>query len=656
MKHRRLIHILVICLICVLGSCVSTGAAPNQLYFEAESCYRQLQQHPQRQKYRSYWLKCIERFDAVHDRDPDGPWAAAGLYKAASLYRELYRHSYRSADLKAAASRFQQVSRKYPESAYRQKARAALRDIGDAIKADEKAAKQAYFEAESCYRQLQQHPGRQKYRSYWMKCIKRFEAVYERDPEGPWAAAGLFMTAQLYQKLYSHSRSPADEQKARSLFKKVAGQYPSSAYSRRARKALDASAASAHTPVKLAGEDTASGEVTTNHSERSNSSAPGEAVTVTGIRYWSNPEYTRVVIDANQATDFKHNLLKKDPSINQMNQRLYVDLDNTRLANHIQEQIAINDTLLKDVRAGQYRSDTVRVVVDIKSFEDYNVFSLKNPFRIVIDVRGQATAEKPADSSDPKISRDQKASIARQLALGVRRIVIDAGHGGKDYGAPGYLKGVHEKNVVLEISKKLAARLREELGCEVLLTRDRDVYLTLEERTAIANTKKADLFISIHANAARNRNAYGIETYFLNLTTDEDSIAVAARENATSEKNISELQTILDDLMRNAKINESSRLATYVHKDLIGHLDGHYSRIHNKGVKQAPFYVLLGAQMPSILIETSFISNKRECQRLTNSNYQKHLCDGIVQGVRRYIRDTRPTAFLGSGGDGAESN
>ena len=436
----------------------------------------------------------------------------------------------------------------------------------------------------------------------------------------------------------------------------MAGEYPSSAYSRRARKALDASAASAHTPVNLAGEDTASGEVTTNHSDRGNAPAPGEAVTVTGIRYWSNPEYTRVVIDANQATDFKHNLLKKDPSINQMNQRLYVDLDNTRLANHIQEQIAINDTLLKDVRAGQYRSDTVRVVVDIKSFEDYNVFSLKNPFRIVIDVRGRAAAEKQTDSSDPKISRNQKASIARQLALGVRRIVIDAGHGGKDYGAPGYLKGVHEKNVVLEISKKLAARLRGELGCEVLLTRDRDVYLTLEERTAIANTKKADLFISIHANAARNRNAYGIETYFLNLTTDEDSIAVAARENATSEKNISELQTILDDLMRNAKINESSRLATYVQKDLIGHMEGHYSRIHDKGVKQAPFYVLLGAQMPSILIETSFISNKRECQRLTNPNYQKHLCDGIVQGVRRYIRDTRPTAFLGSGGDGAESN
>jgi N-acetylmuramoyl-L-alanine amidase len=285
-------------------------------------------------------------------------------------------------------------------------------------------------------------------------------------------------------------------------------------------------------------------------------------------------------------------------------------------------------------------------VVDIKSFENYNVFSLNNPFRIVIDVRGRSELQ---DETNPDIAEafsDKNASIARQLALGVRRIVVDPGHGGKDYGAPGYRKGVHEKDVVLDISKKLAARLKKELACEVLMTRSDDVYLTLEERTAIANTKKADLFISVHANAARNRNAYGIETYFLNLTTDEESIAVAARENATSEKNISELQTILNDLMRNAKVNESSRLATYVQKDLCGYLDQHYSQIYDKGVKQAPFYVLLGAQMPSILIETSFISNSRECRRLTDSQYQDHLCEGIVKGVRRYIQETRPTAFL----------
>jgi N-acetylmuramoyl-L-alanine amidase len=200
--------------------------------------------------------------------------------------------------------------------------------------------------------------------------------------------------------------------------------------------------------------------------------------------------------------------------------------------------------------------------------------------------------------------------------------------------------------VVLAISKKLAERIRRKLGCEVLLTRKTDKYLTLEERTAIANTEKADLFLSIHANAARNHRAFGIETYFLNLTTDESAIAVAARENATSRKNISELDSILQDLLNNAKINESSRLATYVQHSLIDHLEHRYASIKDKGVKQAPFYVLLGAQMPSILVETAFISNPRECRRLTDPDYQADLCDAISAGVSRYIEEMQPKAYF----------
>lgn len=661
MLHIKAFRIILICLLSVILSCASTGASANQLYFEAESCYRELKQHPARQKYRSYWLKCIEQFENVYSADPKGPWAAAGLYKAASLYRQLYKHSYSKADLEKAGDLFGKVVDQYPDSAYKSRAAAELKEIGSGPvtisktpgaatnkKSDEDLAKTAYLKAESCYRKLRQSPEKQKYRSYWIKCIKKFKEVWEKDPDGPWAAAGLFMTAQLYESLYTHSHNPEDRSRARALYEQVAGQYPSSAYSSRAMQTIKRySPGDEQICSPVAGEEkTASGEMTSDQGGQAPAPGPGEAATVTGIRYWSNPDYTRVVIDSNQATDFQHNLLNKDPSINQMHQRLYVDLSNSRLASNIEDQIPINDTLLKDVRAGQYDLDTVRVVVDIKSFENYNVFSLNNPFRIVIDVRGRSELQ---DETNPDIAEafsDKNASIARQLALGVRRIVVDPGHGGKDYGAPGYRKGVHEKDVVLDISKKLAARLKKELACEVLMTRSDDVYLTLEERTAIANTKKADLFISVHANAARNRNAYGIETYFLNLTTDEESIAVAARENATSEKNISELQTILNDLMRNAKVNESSRLATYVQKDLCGYLDQHYSQIYDKGVKQAPFYVLLGAQMPSILIETSFISNSRECRRLTDSQYQDHLCEGIVKGVRRYIQETRPTAFL----------
>ncbi|RPH50207.1 MAG: N-acetylmuramoyl-L-alanine amidase, partial [Desulfobacteraceae bacterium] len=306
----------------------------------------------------------------------------------------------------------------------------------------------------------------------------------------------------------------------------------------------------------------------------------------------------------------------------------------------------INDDLLSDARAGQYEPEAVRVAVDIKSFKTYKIFSLKNPFRIVIDVWG-GHDEEVKEEADEKID-DKKfkvGDLAKQFALGVRRITVDMGHGGDDFGAPGYIKGIHEKNIVLKIGKKLAKKIQEELNCEVIMTRTADKYLTLEERTAISNTKNSDIFISIHTNASRNKSAYGIETYFLNLATDDEAIRVAARENATSTKNISDLQTILNDLMQNAKINESSRLASHVQESVCGHLSSKFDMIRNKGVKQAPFYVLLGAQMPAILVETSFISNKRECERLNNSTYQDMLCEGIVKGIKNYIKEINPSAF-----------
>ena len=189
--------------------------------------------------------------------------------------------------------------------------------------------------------------------------------------------------------------------------------------------------------------------------------------------------------------------------------------------------------------------------------------------------------------------------------------------------------------------------IRKDLKTEVYLTRSRDRFLTLEERTAIANTKNADLFISIHTNSHKDRRAYGIETYFLNLATDDEAIRVAAMENATSTKNISDLQTILHDLMQNAKINESSRLAGNVQVSMVRHLrNKRYSRVKDKGVKQAPFYVLLGAQMPAILVETGFISNPRECKRLVNPQYQQRICEAIIKGVKQYIKEITPTAHL----------
>jgi N-acetylmuramoyl-L-alanine amidase len=380
---------------------------------------------------------------------------------------------------------------------------------------------------------------------------------------------------------------------------------------------------------------------------------------VQDVRHWSNPNYTRVVVYLDRETDYVHRLLKKDPVIDKP-PRLYVDLSNATMGEGKQKNIPINDDLLSDARAARYTLDSVRVVMDIKSFDTYKVFSLRDPFRIVVDVWGKNGAPAAAQGQDPETAETPRGSaldrgrkiprgaLAKQLALGVRRIVVDPGHGGKDFGAPGFTPGIHEKDVVLEISKRVARKIREELNLEAVMTRSDDRYLTLEERTAFANTRGADLFVSIHTNASRDPRAFGTETYFLNLATDDESIRVAAMENATSTKNISDLSSILSDLLKNAKINESSRLAEMVQYALVKNLSRRgYDRVKDKGVKQAPFYVLLGARMPSILVETAFISNRDECRLLTTPAYQEHLAESIVQGLRGYIREINPTAFEG---------
>jgi N-acetylmuramoyl-L-alanine amidase len=197
---------------------------------------------------------------------------------------------------------------------------------------------------------------------------------------------------------------------------------------------------------------------------------------------------------------------------------------------------------------------------------------------------------------------------------------------------------VKEKNIVLGIARILKKKIEKEIGCEVFLTRNRDVFLPLERRTAIANMKKADLFISLHINAHRNRKISGLETYFLNMAMDERSVMVAARENATSEKNISDLQTILNDLMLNTKITESSRLAHNVQEGMVSRVRKKYTRVRNLGVKQAPFYVLIGAQMPAVLVETGFLTNRTERKRLLSKKYQESVAEGICAGIKTYIK------------------
>ncbi|MCP4023785.1 MAG: N-acetylmuramoyl-L-alanine amidase [Desulfobacteraceae bacterium] len=547
-------------------------------------------------------------------------------------------------------------------------------------------AKQKYLTADSCYKKLNNSVKKQRLASEWINCISRYETIYRIHPESAWAPAGMYKASELYLKLHKRSYNRSHKIEAIDLLKRIIKKYPSSAYNSRARNLLKSLAVKPDQYTRSIPHKKAKKYLTKKGSLKDYEKKvvrppkktiitpvakkpdpvrpdppnllPAGDTLVTDLRFWSNPEYTRIVVNADGERQYTHRLLKKDPTINVTFKRLYVDIENSRLAKNVAEHTLINDNLLERARAGQYTPHTVRVVVDIKSFDNYKIFSLKDPFRIVIDVWAKgangkkpysqpSVAVKKSDGTPQKTTRIttdnlKSSDIARQLALGVQKIVIDPGHGGRDPGAPGYFKNIWEKDIVLDLGKKLATTLRDRLKCTVELTRSSDRYLTLEERTAIANTKRADLFISLHCNAAKNRKLSGIETYILNLATDEKAIAVAARENATSKKNISDLEYILSDLMKHAKIEESTRLANDVHNAMVKGLRKKYSKVSNHGVKQAPFYVLLGARMPSILIESSFLSNPTECKRLMSPKYRAALCSAIADGIESYVNATNP--------------
>jgi N-acetylmuramoyl-L-alanine amidase len=363
------------------------------------------------------------------------------------------------------------------------------------------------------------------------------------------------------------------------------------------------------------------------------------------LKYWSNPDYTRIAVTLDHETTFNPHILKPSRDA-ALPERIYIDVANSRMAPGVKD-IPIGDGLLKMARIGQYQPDVVRLVLDVQNIRDYKIFPLSNPYRIIIDVRGErreemsslpaATISTPTDARESAPADWGKAPPPRsQHPSPVRRIVVDPGHGGKDPGAVG-ANGTQEKEVVLSLGLRLAERLRRELGVEVVMTRSTDVFIPLEERTAIANKLNADLFISVHANASLNRSAMGLETYYLNLAKTEKAAQLAARENGTTLEKVSLLQAILFDLMANYKINDSAHLAEEVQKATHRALSDAYAGVKNLGVKQGPFYVLVGATMPSILVEAAFISNAVEEEHLQDPQFLDTVAEGILKGVRAYV-------------------
>lgn len=377
---------------------------------------------------------------------------------------------------------------------------------------------------------------------------------------------------------------------------------------------------------------------------------------IVNLRRSTHPNFTRVVLDIGTLREYTFGELR-DPG------RIYVDVLQAKLNPLLQGQAyPVKADYISQIRISQKTVSTVRVVVDVdfSRVQSYRVYHLPDPFRLVIDVyprggNGAAAADRPADkpSDKPAAPPDKTApqvkrqvdpndpnlnatSLARQLGLGVRTVVIDPGHGGPRPGTIGK-SGLQEKEVNLAVALALQKLLREKAGLEAVLTRESDVDVSLEDRTVIANQKRADLFVSIHANAHRDRRRGGVETFFLNVSPDPSVVELAAAENATSTKNIGEMKTILQKIVQNSKVQESKGLAEKVQRNLVKALSQDLPSVRDLGVKGGPFWVLIGGEMPSVLVEISHLSNSREEAKLRTQRYRELAARGIFDGIMEYI-------------------
>ena len=510
--------------------------------------------------------------------------------------------------------------------------------------------------AENSYYNLVKSPQKRKYRVNWIKVIKRYKKVSDLFPQSKKADLSLYRVGELYRRVYNLFRKSSDLENAIIAYQRLISQYPLSPYFDEALYSLgeifyeqrDITRSKRYFEEVINNSNkrdiVKKAEIFLKKIDRRDSYTKlSKKAVIKKVNYWSNREYTRIVVEIGKRVSYSTHLLKED-RLNNKPPRLYFDFSNTFLPKDFTKEITIRDRLIKRIRIAQNRPETVRMVIDLKSIKNYRVFSFESPFRLIIDLFGKEKENLIGKEEELKkaiiINKDRASGRRKIKVPGLARVVIDPGHGGKDPGAIGPT-GLKEKDVVLKIAKRLKRILKSNIQCEVILTREDDRYLSLHERTAMANILKADLFISIHANASRKRRTSGIETYFLSPTSDKMALRVAARENHTSIKKLNELDIILADLKINSKITESWKLAEVIHNNICLNMRRKYWGIKDLGVKRAPFYVLLGADMPAVLLEVSFISNPLEEKRLRSSRYLDDLSYSIYKGIKQYLQTSK---------------
>lgn len=412
-------------------------------------------------------------------------------------------------------------------------------------------------------------------------------------------------------------------------------------------------------------------------------------ILVTDVRYWSLGEVTRVAIELTGPFKYRSDRLPNP-------ERLFFDIRGAKPSKKGMQSIEPRNDVISRIRIAETQPGTTRVVLDLLRKAEYTVSQLSNPDRLIVELRASGTGAKPAEvtsklpdkqpepavktvettlpAPEPALhipppdltakaapppksvvpaapaptltgpaivprgaqpNRSGSRTMTRVLGLKLGKIVIDPGHGGHDVGTTGP-SGLNEKDLVLDISRRLADLLQEQLRSEVLLTRQDDTFIPLEERTRIANQNKADLFLSVHANSSPVRSVAGVETYYLSFTTNRNALELAARENAGSSRGIFDLQELLQRIALRDKLDESREFASRVQSSLFAVSAKNNAASRNRGVKKAPFVVLIGASMPSVLCEIGFLTNSTDEALLKRPEYRQRIAEAIASGVSGY--------------------
>lgn len=507
--------------------------------------------------------------------------------------------------------------------------------------------------------------------------INRYWSFVRRYPTNGFADNALWQAASLSADAFQRFSQDRDKYRAVQILEWLRDQYPHSPLKSKAAEHITQLEAIAPT-------DSISGAPT----------SPSADSMIRAVRREALPDVVRVTVELDREVPFYQERLD-GPA------RLFFDLKGTKtVPSLVDATFRYDSDIIRHIRLGRHPNSITRVVLDLENVARYSVFTLYNPYRIVIDAERAttpaqaaakdletadtrnastfapsshiastyapstpiATADKlapvappapiapiapttpPAPNSPssiisgkpiaPSANSSGKFSVARQLGLGVSRIVIDAGHGGHDPGASAF--GISEAELVLDVTLRLEKLLLQQPGMEVVLTRRTNEYVSLEERTELANRESADLFLSIHANASANATARGVETYFLNFALNPQAEAVAARENAASGKTMSSLPGIIKAITLNSKLNESRDFAASIQRSLVRGMRGGNKTLKDLGVKQAPFMVLIGASMPSVLAEISFVTNQQEARLLKLPGYRQRIAESLLAGILRY--------------------